>query len=121
MNVFLHVFLQKRTVRNAIWIALFVGSVLNLINQGTELFKGDFANISWLKFGLTYLVPFLVSSYASSITKLKLTVHEFAQLHVLAKCLHCKQSVMELEKGQKITVCPICKDKTNWTIQKLVN
>ena len=120
MHLFIHLFLQKRTVINAILIALVVGTILNLINQGTAFFEGDLASISWLKFGLTYLVPFLVSSYASSITKIKLTVNEFAQLHVLAKCLHCKQTVMELEKGQIITACPICKDRTNWSIQKLV-
>ena len=40
-----------------------VGTALNAINQGPEIFAGDGPNL-W-KLGLTYLVPFLVASYGS--------------------------------------------------------
>ena len=42
-------------------IALVVGSILNLINQGDALFSD--APVNWWKVTLTYLVPYLVSTY----------------------------------------------------------
>lgn len=42
-------------------IALVVGTILNLINQGDALFGATAVN--WWKFCLTYLVPYLVSTY----------------------------------------------------------
>lgn len=42
-------------------IALVVGSVLNLINQGDALLA--LAPITWWKVVLTYAVPYLVSTY----------------------------------------------------------
>ena len=42
-------------------IALVVGSVLNLINQGDALFGA--APVNWIRLALTYLVPYAVSTY----------------------------------------------------------
>ena len=44
-------------------VALVVGTMLNLINQGPELFTGQRV-VLW-KLALTYVVPFLVASYGS--------------------------------------------------------
>jgi hypothetical protein len=44
-------------------VALLVGTALNLINQGPEMFSVVWPVI-W-KLALTYLVPFLVASYGS--------------------------------------------------------
>ncbi len=44
-------------------MALLVGTILNLINQGPEMLSGEWP-VLW-KLGLTYLVPFLVASYGS--------------------------------------------------------
>ena len=46
---------------NAIKVALVVGTMLNLINQGAAIWHGTPAD--WPRLGLNYLVPFLVSSY----------------------------------------------------------
>jgi hypothetical protein len=48
-----------RDVRRALWVALVVGSVLNVINQGDALFSGG--AFDWIKAALTYVVPFFVS------------------------------------------------------------
>lgn len=45
----------------ALLVAIVVGTVLNLINQGDAVFTGH--AINWLKALLTYLVPFMVSSH----------------------------------------------------------
>lgn len=53
----------KRMIRRSTLVALIVGTALNIINQGPEIMDGQPANL-W-KLVLTYLVPFLVSSYGS--------------------------------------------------------
>lgn len=55
--------LTAPVVRSALIVALVVGSLLNLINQGDALWSD--APVDWLKLGLTYCVPFFVSLYGS--------------------------------------------------------
>ena len=50
-------------VRSSLGVALVVGTILNLINQGDALL-GDQAVVLW-KIALTYCVPFAVASYGS--------------------------------------------------------
>ena len=52
-----------RSVRRSLLVALIIGTVLNAINQGTELFSGA-APVVW-KLMLTYFVPFAVASFGS--------------------------------------------------------
>ena len=47
--------------QRSLWLALIVGTILNLINQVTRLLPGV-API-FAKLALTYSVPYLVSSY----------------------------------------------------------
>lgn len=49
--------------RRSLGVAVVVGSVLNLINQGDALVSGN--DIDWLKLGLTYVVPYLVATYGA--------------------------------------------------------
>jgi hypothetical protein len=51
------------SVRRSLLIAVFVGTVVNAINQGPEMLAGHWP-VLW-KLGLTYLMPFLVVSYGS--------------------------------------------------------
>jgi hypothetical protein len=51
------------TSRRALLVAIIVGTLLNLINQGDALLMG--AHVSWLKVGLTYVVPFAVSTHGA--------------------------------------------------------
>lgn len=50
-------------------VALVVGSILNLINQGDALL--GLAAISWPKIILTFLVPYGVSTYGAVSAKLR--------------------------------------------------
>ncbi|WP_428982740.1 nitrate/nitrite transporter NrtS [Paraglaciecola aquimarina] len=56
---------SKKQLKTAIYISILVGTILTLINQG-EAFIGG-AEINWLKVILTYIVPFCVSLYSSSV------------------------------------------------------
>lgn len=59
---------QARILRNALRIALCVGTVLNLINQGANLFGT--APVSWPHVCLNYLVPFCVATYSATANEL---------------------------------------------------
>ena len=51
-------------------VALFVGTILNLINQGDALL-GD-GHISWGKLMLTFTVPYCVATYGAVAYRLRL-------------------------------------------------
>lgn len=54
---------MPRIVTSAIKVALFVGTVLNVINQGSAVVAG--LDVDWWRLGLNYVVPYLVSSYSA--------------------------------------------------------
>lgn len=65
----LHQALGRRVLRRSFFVAIVVGTALNLINQGDALLVG--ATLSIPKLALTYAVPFLVSAYGAwSMAKL---------------------------------------------------
>jgi len=47
--------------RRAVRVALFVGTVLFLINHGAAVRTGTMTQARWISAGLTYLVPYAVS------------------------------------------------------------
>jgi len=51
------------SVRRSLMVAVIIGTVLNAINQGPEIFTGHWP--VWWKLVLTYFVPFAVASYGS--------------------------------------------------------
>lgn len=55
--------------RCSLSVALVVGTLLNLINQGDALL--GLAAISWLKLALTYVVPYGVSTYGAVAARLR--------------------------------------------------
>lgn len=55
--------------RRSLYVALIVGTILNLINQGDALLGAG--SINWLKLVLTYCVPYLVCSYGAVSYRLK--------------------------------------------------
>ena len=50
-------------------VALVVGTVLNLINQGDAIFGTT--SVNWLKLALTYCVPYVVCTYGAVSFALK--------------------------------------------------
>ena len=49
--------------RRSLIVAIIVGTILNLINQGYALL-GD-APINWIRLTLTFMVPYCVSTYGA--------------------------------------------------------
>lgn len=54
--------------KRSFWVALIVGTILNLINQGDLMMLGDPVNL--LKIGLTYAVPYCVATYGAVTARL---------------------------------------------------
>ena len=59
----LGVCLERRNLRQSVVAAVLVGTLLFLINQGDVVFSGRATTATWIRIGLSYLVPFLVSNY----------------------------------------------------------
>jgi hypothetical protein len=51
-------------VSNALRVSAFVGTCLNVINQGSAIWHGE--GIEWGKMLLNYVVPYLVASYSAA-------------------------------------------------------
>ena len=52
-------------LRRSATVAVVVGTILTLLNQGDNLFSGDWSNALYWKIPLTYCVPFLVATYGA--------------------------------------------------------
>jgi hypothetical protein len=61
----LHGLVYWPVCRRAIAVALVVGTILMLINQADVLLTGHASALVVAKIGLTYLVPFSVSTYSA--------------------------------------------------------
>jgi hypothetical protein len=68
MQSLLQCVVRPHIVRNATKIALVVGTILNLINQGNALVGNE--AISWPHVFLNYLVPYCVASYSAAKNEL---------------------------------------------------
>ena len=51
-----------RNLRRTISIALLVGVLLTAINQGSVILAGHVDTMTWIRCGLNFLIPFLVSN-----------------------------------------------------------
>jgi len=53
---------QRRRLRRTVCIALVVGLLLTVINQGAVIVSGDATTATWMRCALNFVVPFLVSN-----------------------------------------------------------
>ena len=54
--------MRREHLRRTVKIALVVGTILTLINQADVIIAGDAEALTWVKVGLNYCVPFVVSN-----------------------------------------------------------
>ena len=54
--------MRREHLRGTLRIALVVGVVLTLINQADVIIGGDASAATWVKVGLNFCVPFVVSN-----------------------------------------------------------
>jgi hypothetical protein len=53
---------RREHLRRTLKIALVVGTILTVINQVDVILGGDAKTLTWIKMGLNYCVPFIVSN-----------------------------------------------------------
>ena len=54
--------MRRDHLRQTLRIALVVGTILMAINQGNVILGGEATTLTWVKTGLDYCVPFVVSN-----------------------------------------------------------
>ena len=55
--------------RRSLIVAIIVGAVLNLINQGDRIFAGE--SLDWVKLVLTFFMPYCVATYGAVSYRLR--------------------------------------------------
>ncbi|PLX21423.1 MAG: hypothetical protein C0599_08065 [Salinivirgaceae bacterium] len=115
--IYCHTALSPSVLKRAILVSAVVGSILNLINQGWQITHADWTHINYIKMGLTFLVPYLVSTYSSTKAKLSFPVSEVSSLDAVLECKSCNKSRIFVNKGEIIPPCNTCGHaKTKWKI-----
>ena len=63
-----HLCISDGVPKRSFWVAVVVGSILNIINQGDLMMLGDPVNM--FKMALTYTVPYCVATYGAVAARL---------------------------------------------------
>ena len=116
LSVYLAIVSDKEMILKSCKIAIIVGTLLNIINQGELIFTLDFSNINYMKSLLTYTVPFMVSTYTAVTMKMKFQIGDKTQVDAILKCVGCQETI-HIHTNEIIPVCSKCKEKTKWRIK----
>ncbi|WP_449420827.1 nitrate/nitrite transporter NrtS [Phormidium nigroviride] len=58
----------RRLAPTAVKVALFIGTILLIINHGYALFRGQMTSDRWISVLLTYCMPYLVNIHGQYIS-----------------------------------------------------
>ena len=116
-KIYCHTAFTPSVLKRALLVSAVVGSILNLINQGWQITHADLTHINYIKMGLTFLVPYLVSTYSSAKTKLSFPVGEVSSMDAVLECKSCDKSRIFVNKGEIIPPCNTCgHENSKWRI-----
>lgn len=101
---FWHFAFSSQQVINSLKTALFVGCILNLINQWPALFSN--VPFSFTQLFLTFLVPYCVSTFAGANGLLRAQRQYISdEEHVKAGTVTCSaESLLDLKNGREVAV-----------------
>ena len=77
MKEWLKIAFEITVVNRALKYAIIVGTILILINHGDSLLAGNLTPIGLLKIGLTFMVPYFVST-CSSVGAIRESLRQFS-------------------------------------------
>jgi hypothetical protein len=109
-NLFWQFAFSKKTVNKAIKVAIVVGIILNLINQGEKMLTLDLSHINWFKFILTFFVPYSVSTYSAAQAQITFTVGDSVAQNSKMRCQKCGTE-HDFSQGELISECDKCGSK----------
>jgi len=115
LKVYFSILCDKEMLIKSSKIAIVVGTILNIINQGEIIFSSNFFDLDYIKSLLTYTVPFLVSTYTAVSMKIKFKIGDITHVNATLKCTGCNKKI-EVHTNQIVPVCEKCKEKTKWRI-----
>lgn len=120
IRYYFHLAIERNSLIRASGIAVLVGIILNLINH-PEILSGNFSDLDSGIMVLIFLVPFLVSTYSSILSRSKIKPDEISHIDGILKCNNCKKTNFHIHIGQMTGECPQCKKDTRWKISKIFN
>lgn len=112
--LFFRVARNRSILITAVKLAVLVGLLLNLINQGDSILSGNFPEVNWIKFCLTFCVPFCVSVFSATKTKMQFDPGTRALVDAHLRCKTCTENELNVSRGEVIPECPKCRDHTEW-------
>jgi|GEM_PF-2924200 len=110
---------ERNTVKRAFRTAIVVGLILNLINHYQAFVTLSFNDVNLFMALLTFMVPYLVSTFSSVASNSSLVTGKISNIDGLLQCKNCKMVDFEAKIGEEIEECSSCKKKTSWKILKL--
>lgn len=119
MKQSIHLALEPRTSKRALRVAIIVGIILNLINHPEIITEFSFIQMNISKVLLTFLVPYLVSTYSSVLANSShLKSGQISEIDALLQCKSCKNVNFNAVIGEEIQDCPNCKKPVKWQLLK---
>jgi hypothetical protein len=70
---YFHSLFDRKFAPTAFKVALIIGTLLFVINHGWALLNGQMSAGRWISAGLTYVVPYMVSTHGQYISHAKMS------------------------------------------------
>ena len=115
-KLYCEIAISSSIVQRATKVSLIVGTALNLINQGDVLLGFDLTNLHLIKFFLTYLVPYSVTTYTATAMKIEFQIGTKAVVEADLACKKCGKEI-HVHKNELIPECPSCGLATHWKLR----
>jgi len=116
---YLQLAFEKKTLMRAIRVAILVGIILNLINNPAFIFNFSANYLSLGRVLLTFMVPYMVSTYSSVLSNSALRTGSVSHIDAVLKCKSCNKTHFHVPIGHEVEECPICKKETRWRPVKI--
>lgn len=113
-NYYFQLSFEPSTVKRAFRTAIIVGIVLNFINHYHSFISLSFKDINPLMVILTFLVPYLVSTFSSVASNSSLRPGKISSIDGMLQCNNCKMVNFKATIGEEIEECNNCHKKTKW-------
>jgi len=114
-KVYCEIIVSPSVVHRALKVALIVGTTLNIINQTEVLIHFDLGQINFLKFFLTYLVPYGVTTYTATAMQSQFRIGTRAEVDAYLVCDVCHNK-LHIQKGDVIPGCGQCGVDAHWKL-----
>ena len=115
-KIYCDIALSKTVVNRALKVSLIVGTILNLINQGSSIINLDIESLHLIKLALTYLVPYSVTTYTATAMKVEFQIGTKAVIETDLQCKECNAQI-HVQKEELIPQCNKCGIHTRWALK----